>query len=121
MSNELTKQDLEHFSGELRKLLHRSVDVADQIEGESLDLGGGGLDTQGDAGADAEFEEVDLDSLSVEEAATEATAAALKRISDGTFGRCTQCDEWIPRGRLEVVPYAPHCVSCQEAAEEGDE
>ncbi len=118
MSNELTAQDLEHFGGELRKILHRATGTTDQIEGESLDLGGGGLDTQGDAGADAEFEEVDLDSLGVEEAATEAAAAALKRISDGTYGRCTECSGWIPRGRLEVVPYAPLCVSCQEAAEE---
>lgn len=117
MSNALTKQDLEHFDAQLGKLLHRSVDTADQIEGESLDMGGGGLDTQGDAGSDAEFEEVDLDSLGIEEAAAKAAAAALKRISDGTFGRCTACNEWIPRGRLEVVPYAPLCVTCQEAAE----
>ena len=118
MNDELTKQDLEHFGRELRKTLHQSAGASDQIEAESLDQGGGGLDTQGDAGADAEFEEVDLDALDVEEATAEATVAALKRIADGTYGRCTRCSEWIPRSRLEVVPYAPLCVSCQEAAEE---
>lgn len=118
MSNELTAQDLEHFTGALRKVLGQAEGTTEQIQGEYLDRGVGGLDTQGDAGADGEFEEVDLDAIDVEDATAEATVAALKRISDGTYGRCLQCNEWIPRARLEVVPYAPLCVGCQEAAED---
>lgn len=118
MTEELTRQDVEHFRGELRKLLGRSTATRDRIEEEYLDRGGSGLDTQGDAGADQEFEEVDLDALDLEEGTAEAAQAALKRIADGAYGRCTTCDGWIPRGRLQVVPYAPLCVTCQEVAEE---
>jgi len=117
MSNELTSQDLEHFGDELRKLLGQATGTRDQVEAEGLDRDGSGLDTQGDAGADNEFEEVDLDVMEGEDAAAEAAVAALKRISDGTYGRCTQCNEWIPRGRLETVPAAALCIACQEKLE----
>ena len=118
MSNALTQQELARFDRMLRAIVDRAAGTSAQIEGESLDRGGGGLDTQGDAGADQEFEEVDLDALAVEEGTAQAAAEALKRISSGTYGRCTGCGGEIPRGRLETVPYAPLCVSCQEAAEE---
>ena len=117
MSNKLTAKDLEHFSGELRKILGQATDASDQIEGESLDLSGGGLDRQGDEGTDNEFEEVDLDSLDVERAVAEAAVAALARVSDGTYGVCLECSQPIPRGRLEAEPYAPLCISCQEVLE----
>ena len=118
MSSELSQQDLEHFGSELRKLLGQAAHTRDQVEGEYLGVGGEGLDTQGDAGADREFEEVDLDVIEAEDATAQAAVAALKRISDGTYGRCASCGDWIPRGRLEVVPYTTHCVACQEAQEE---
>ncbi len=37
---------------------------------------------------------------------------ALKAIEDGTYGQCRQCREAIERGRLEIMPYAELCVSC---------
>ncbi len=39
-------------------------------------------------------------------------AAALQRIADGTFGRCEDCDEPIPEGRLRLDPAATRCVAC---------
>jgi DnaK suppressor protein len=41
--------------------------------------------------------------------------AALRRIQDGSFGTCLQCDEEIPAKRLAVVPWASFCLECQEA------
>jgi RNA polymerase-binding transcription factor DksA len=40
-------------------------------------------------------------------------AAALARIEDNTYGRCTDCGGDIPEGRLEARPDAARCVSCQ--------
>ena len=42
------------------------------------------------------------------------TRAALRRIDDGTFGVCEDCDEEIPPKRLSAVPWASLCVVCQE-------
>ncbi len=39
--------------------------------------------------------------------------AALHRIADGTYGRCTHCRVDIPIERLESRPFAAGCVACQ--------
>jgi len=41
--------------------------------------------------------------------------AALERIDEGAFGYCEDCGEEIPKGRLEMDPCAPKCVSCASA------
>ena len=43
--------------------------------------------------------------------------AALRRIKDGSFGVCEQCDEDIHPKRLIAVPWATFCIRCQEAAD----
>lgn len=43
--------------------------------------------------------------------------AALRRIEDGTYGSCLDCDEPIADKRLEFDPTAPRCISCQSKRE----
>jgi DnaK suppressor protein len=43
--------------------------------------------------------------------------SALAAIDDGTYGTCEQCEEPIPRKRLDAVPWARMCVPCQSKAE----
>lgn len=43
--------------------------------------------------------------------------AALKRIDQGAYGICLNCEAEITARRLEALPWAAYCVSCQEAAE----
>ena len=44
---------------------------------------------------------------------------ALNRIDDGTYGYCLNCGTQMSDKRLAAVPWAPHCVDCQELAEKG--
>jgi DnaK suppressor protein len=44
---------------------------------------------------------------------------ALRRIKDNKFGTCVQCEEELHLKRLEAVPWARHCVTCQEKHEQG--
>jgi len=50
---------------------------------------------------------------------------ALRRIEQGTYGVCSECEEPISVKRLDAVPWARFCVACQERiaarAESGDE
>jgi DnaK suppressor protein len=39
---------------------------------------------------------------------------ALKRIEDGTYGKCTRCGRQIEAARLEAVPWAAYCLEDQE-------
>jgi DnaK suppressor protein len=45
---------------------------------------------------------------------------ALRRIDQGVFGACLNCEEDISQRRLEAVPWTPLCLQCQEAADRGD-
>jgi DnaK suppressor protein len=39
--------------------------------------------------------------------------AALARIEENTYGRCIDCGNEIPEGRLDARPDAARCVNCQ--------
>jgi DnaK suppressor protein len=41
--------------------------------------------------------------------------AALDRFEDEIYGVCLRCEEPIPEKRLRAIPWASHCVACQEA------
>ena len=43
--------------------------------------------------------------------------AALRRIHDGSFGMCIECESAISPKRLKAVPWAPRCIRCQESAD----
>jgi DnaK suppressor protein len=43
----------------------------------------------------------------------------LKRMKDGGFGECANCEKEIQQKRLEAVPWAKYCVECQEKQERG--
>ncbi len=44
--------------------------------------------------------------------------AALKRLADGSFGVCVDCEEPIGAKRLAAVTWAARCLRCQERADE---
>jgi DnaK suppressor protein len=44
---------------------------------------------------------------------------ALRRMDEGSYGRCANCGQTIVILRLEALPWARFCVDCQELAEKG--
>ncbi|MCD6451438.1 MAG: TraR/DksA family transcriptional regulator [Acidobacteria bacterium] len=44
---------------------------------------------------------------------------ALERIAKGTYGYCQECGERISKKRLDAVPWARHCIKCQELQDKG--
>jgi DnaK suppressor protein len=40
---------------------------------------------------------------------------ALDRLSSNDYGYCLACERPIPAKRLDAVPWARYCVSCQES------
>jgi len=44
---------------------------------------------------------------------------ALLRIRQGGFGVCEECGEPMQKKRLDAVPWARYCLSCQEAMDRG--
>ena len=44
---------------------------------------------------------------------------ALERMDDSGYGKCIRCGQALPEKRLNAVPWARHCVRCQELHERG--
>ena len=44
---------------------------------------------------------------------------ALERLRDGTYGTCMDCGMPLARKRLEALPWARYCVTCQERYQSG--
>lgn len=43
----------------------------------------------------------------------ERVRAALRRMADGSYGRCLDCGEAIDLRRLLAMPTAAYCIACQ--------
>ena len=63
----------------------------------------------------AEESRVAMDDVAIARAARARgeVLAALNRLDDGTYGLCLACGESIDANRLEAVPAAALCKSCQ--------
>ncbi len=44
---------------------------------------------------------------------------AFKRLDEGSYGRCTYCNDPIGLARLKALPWARYCIGCQEREEMG--
>lgn len=74
-----------------------------------------------------DFEEIAVDFLEAqqeqsllvnEQALLAEVQAALKRIEEGSYGRCTTCGQPIPEKRLEALPWAARCIEDEAALEQ---
>ena len=74
-----------------------------------------------EAGTDNNDRETALRLASGESQLLSAVGDALSRIEEGTYGKCSDCDEDIPLKRLEVFPAAKRCVKCKERFEKEGE
>jgi DnaK suppressor protein len=82
------------------------------------------FDTQDLGGGDA----ADAGTIALEAAEQAMVAAALQeqldrlqialdRLDAGTFGVCARCEQQVPLTRLQVMPWATHCVPCQSVVD----
>ena len=66
-----------------------------------------------------DFDEIQKEqSIAVnEQALLTEVEAALRRIDEGTYGKCVNCGQPIPEKRLEAIPWAAYDVKCEEQLE----
>jgi DnaK suppressor protein len=65
-----------------------------------------------DEGESEDFTEAELDATVLQQ-----VRDALRRIDDGTFGRCVVDGTPIERKRLEALPWTPYCLKHQKLLE----
>jgi DnaK suppressor protein len=113
----MDKKDLEHFreilKAQLAELLgHGEETVSEMIEEKEMFP---------DPTDRALFESTQNFTLRIrdrERKLITKVQEALERVDDGTFGICEECEEDIPKKRIEARPVTTLCVKCKTEAED---
>ena len=71
-----------------------------------------------DMAADTYERELSMNIVSGEQETLYQIDDALKRLDDGSYGFCQQCNQPISMSRLKAVPYASLCIGCQRLKEQ---
>ena len=108
---------LEKFKRELKA--QQTVAIHDLGENREMMAAGRSADEMDQTGRSTEQEFAIL-GLNRRSELLRDIQAGLRRIEDGTFGTCTNCEETIGRNRLVAAPWTPFCIHCQEVVDRGD-
>jgi len=110
-SDELRKM-LEDRLYELRRDVHgriREARVDSSNERQAIDQGETSeLDTQ---------DELEFALIQMKAETLNRIDAALRRLEEGTYGRCFECGNEIAATRLRALPFAVRCKDCEEIRE----
>lgn len=105
---------------ELKKFTTVLASRASELEGLIRNREAAAIETSADALDQIQHaveRELALGTLARESSGLRETRAALRRIDDGSFGICMDCEEEINLKRLTAVPWAARCIACQERAD----
>lgn len=115
----LKRKDLQHFRELLVKKRQELMRAYSISKGDSQSDLDNGTEDYVDYAVNSYAREFLLSLTELERKQLLQVEEALSRIDRGEYGRCQQCAEEINRKRLEVQPWARHCVRCQELEEQG--
>src|SRR5215831_1411738 len=110
---ETFKKKLETRQQELRRTVTRN-----QVDGRTADEDTAAADIA-DRAASSYNKEFLFSQSNNERQLLQMVEVALGRIREGSFGECSNCGKDINPKRLEAVPWAQHCIDCQEKIERG--
>ena len=96
---------------ELRKRL--GIELADLSRGKGHQASGDAAD----AAFDASGEELSSQLAELEAKELVQVERALRRLKQGTYGKCEGCAIKIPMARLQALPYSTLCIKCQREYE----
>ena len=115
----LKRKDLQHFRELLVKKRQELMRAYSISKGDSQSDLDNGTEDYVDYAVNSYAREFLLSLTELERKQLLQVEEALSRIDRGEYGRCQQCAEEINRKRLEVQPWARHCLRCQELEEQG--
>ena len=96
------------------------AEISKYIRGETKQLVDTALD-DGDWSIIDLSEDISLKQLSTHRETLLKIDEALRKLNEGTYGKCEDCGEEISEERLRVLPFAIYCRDCQEKREQIEE
>lgn len=123
MARQLAKSTVEKFQARLEEERVRLLGLIEDYEQELEDarLSESSSDRSPDPG-NAEASSTKLEyakELSIEQNTLDLLGKverALEMVKAGSYGICESCGKSIPLNRLDVLPYATHCIDCARKA-----
>jgi DnaK suppressor protein len=97
---------LERKEAELVQVLRKRDGIAIETSPDQMD------EIQYASERDLAIRNVDRESILLR-----SVKAALRRVHDGGFGTCVECESAISPKRLAAVPWASRCIKCEDAAD----
>jgi len=116
--NMLDQAQLDGFRQQLvqqrEELLALAISADESTKTVTLDQAGVGRLSRRDA---PQGQAMSLEMKRRRELEIKMIAAALRRLDEGEFGYCVECEEEIANKRLELNPAIPVCISCASQSE----
>jgi len=109
----MTKNELNTFNKILQAKQKELERMLRRRDGITVERNADALDQVRDA-ADLE---VRIRSLDRESTILREVRSAIRRIDDGSFGFCVNCEDGVAPRRLAAIPWTPLCIHCQQQAE----
>jgi DnaK suppressor protein len=113
----LTKKEKEQYKKALLEKKQEIVHNLSEFQNESKSIETGIAQDLGDKAESSYTKEFLLSLSDFERQRLSLIDEALMRIEKGNFGSCLLCQKEIGKKRLNVIPWAPHCIKCQEEQE----
>ncbi|HTC90396.1 MAG TPA: TraR/DksA C4-type zinc finger protein [Bryobacteraceae bacterium] len=104
----------EHFKQRLLAKERELVDEITRLENAARDSGESEVRDSTDDATSAQNTSLALEEDALLSQTLTQVRDALKRIQDGTYGKCYACGRQIEAARLEAVPWAAYCLEDQE-------
>ena len=117
MAKTLSKKDIEKFKLQLETKRDSVYLNAKKTLTDNMVLDTNDLPDEMDLASSEALQSFEFRLRGREKAHLSKLTLALRKIEDGTFGICTECDEPINKKRLEARPETQLCIRCKEDQE----
>lgn len=114
----MTKSEIEQFRRKLESSRDDVIRFLSQLGNETRSLDADRGQDSGDLSVANLSKEFLIQQSSERKRLVRTIDAALRRISEGTFGMCAECGDEIHSMRLEAFPWSEYCIDCQEMREQ---
>lgn len=113
----LKKSELKRFQKILEEKREALIANARNMTAEAMTLDTSDLPDEMDLAASEGMQSFEFRLRGREKTFIEKIDRALRKIEDGDFGKCEQCEEPISAKRLEARPETTLCIRCKEEQE----
>ena len=115
----MDRKRLEHFHKRLLQKQQELMQVVARIEQDGRAADEEATQDVADKATNSYTKEFLFHQSNAERSQLQLVNDALARLREGTYGECMTCGEELNLKRLEAVPWAGMCISCQEKVEQG--